>query len=181
MVVHIYRTVNDELADVTREVWDDEEDVAAAAAQLGFDRDSSAAEAGPLMSEVNEWYVEKQYPKESYLGQLELRFVPGRGYGLYATQHIPQGSVVAVALPLAWVAGPPGAPPPLESLVALLRGGGGGGGGGRDSSSSSSSVVWTAQQRRVLASLCSSPELDGSHQAGLEAQQQEMQQVCVRR
>jgi hypothetical protein len=65
-------------ADRVREVWDDEEDVAAAASRLGYDRDSSAADSGPLISEVNRMYVEQQqYPQEGWLGPLELRYIPG--------------------------------------------------------------------------------------------------------
>lgn len=91
VVTRIYKSVNSELADVTREVWDDEEDVQAAAAKLGFDRDNLAADSRPLISDVNEWYVEqKKGPTEGYLGQLELRYIPGKGYGLVATQDIAQ-------------------------------------------------------------------------------------------
>lgn len=162
VVARMYKAINDELADRTREVWDDEEDVQAAAAQLGYDKDSLAADSGPLMSTVNQWYVEQQFPKEGFLAQLELRFVPGQGYGLYATQAIPSGTVLAVCLPLAWVSGPPGQPPPLESLVALLR-----------------SSRFSAQQRRVLGSLCSSPDLDAAHEEAMIQQQQELQQVRV--
>lgn len=160
VTTRVYRTVNDELADRTREVWDDEEDIQAAAAKLGYDRDSLEADSGPLMSDVNEWYVEQKYPKEGYLAQLELRFVPGKGYGLFATKPIPQGSVLAVCLPLAWVSGPAGRPPPLEALVGLLRG-----------------SRFSAQQRRVLASLASSPELDEAHEAWQQQRQREVLQV----
>jgi hypothetical protein len=66
-----------ELADRVREVWDDEEDVAAAVSRLGYDRDSLAAESGPLLAEVNELYVEQRYPQEGFLAQLELRYMPG--------------------------------------------------------------------------------------------------------
>lgn len=91
----MYRTVNDELADVAREVWDDEEDVQAAAAKLGYDKDTLEADSGPLITEVNEWYVEQKYPKEGFLGQVELRYIPGKGYGLVATSNIAQVGVKA--------------------------------------------------------------------------------------
>lgn len=71
-----------------------------------------------------------------------------------------QGTLLAVCLPLAWVSGPAGQPPPLESLVGLLR-----------------SSSFTAQQRRVLASLCSSSDLDQSHEASVVTRQQQLQQV----
>lgn len=90
VVARIYKNANHELADVTREVWDDEEDVQAAAAKLGYDRDSLEADSGPLVSDINEWYVEQRYPDQGHLGQLELRFIPGKGYGLVATQNISQ-------------------------------------------------------------------------------------------
>ena len=156
----MYKTRNHDLADRTREVWDDEEDVQAAAAKLGYDKDSLEADSGPLLSDVNEWYVEQKLPKSGYLAQLELRFIPGKGYGLVATHDIPQGSVLAVCLPLAWVSGPAGQPPPLEALVALLR-----------------SSRFSAQQRRVLGSLCSSPELDQVHEEMMQQRQRELQQV----
>jgi hypothetical protein len=225
----MYKSANDQLADVTREVWDDVEDVEAAVAKLGYDRDSLQADSGPLITDVNEWYVEQKHPTEGFLGQLELRYIPGKGYGLVATADIAQvgwlgvwvclqqayisrrsaaaalgcvaasagqasclhaaslpllmfdpctnhlllhlhkyphtntqGKLVAVCLPLAWVSGPAGQPPPLESLVGLLR-----------------SSCFTAQQRRVLASLCSSPDLDQSHEAAVMARQQQLQQVGV--
>lgn len=103
VVTRIYKSINSELADVTREVWDDEEDVQAAAAKLGFDRDNLAADSGPLISDVNEWYVEqKKGPSEGYLGQLELRYIPGKGYGLVATQDIAQVIRMCVVV---WVGG----------------------------------------------------------------------------
>lgn len=67
--------------------------------------------------------------------------------------------MLAVCPPLAWVSGPAGQPPPLEALVGLLR-----------------SAPFTAQQRRVFASMCSSPDLDQSHEGAVMAQQQQQLQ-----
>lgn len=162
VVARVYSPMlDDDLADRTREVWDDEEDIMATAEKLGYNRTNSAADSGPLITDVNEWYTEQQKrPKESFLGQVELRYIPGKGYGLVATHDVHAGTVLAVCLPLAWVSGPPGQPPPLEALVRLLK-----------------SSSFTAQQRRVLASLCSSPDLDGGHEADVMQRQQELQQV----
>lgn len=68
--------------------------------------------------------------------------------------------MLAVCLPLAWVSGPAGQPPPLEALVGLLR-----------------NSTFSAKQRRVLASMCSSPDLDQTHNATVMARQQQLQQV----
>lgn len=152
--------IKEDLAERTREVWDDEEDIMATAEKLGYNRTSSRAESGPLISEINAYYAEQKYPKESYLGQVELRYMPGKGYGLVATHDIASGTVLAVCLPLAWVSGPPGQPPPLEALVRLLK-----------------SSRFTAQQRRVLGSMCSSPDLDVAHEGTVMQRHEELQQV----
>lgn len=91
------------LADVVREVWDDEDDVAAAAARLGYDQPGLPAETGPLIGDVNELYVEGgRAPPEAWLGALELRHLPGAvrgGRGAGGGASAPAGCAAPCSAP----------------------------------------------------------------------------------
>ncbi|KAF8072524.1 hypothetical protein HT031_000184 [Scenedesmus sp. PABB004] len=141
------RGASDGLADVTREVWDDEEDVGEAVRRLGLDRGVADGEPRMLLSEANRLYVQQAFP-QAHVDQLELHWAPGRGYGVVAARDIAKGTLLAACPPLAWVAGAPGRPPRLEALMQHLAG-----------------VELTPRQRDVLHSLCSLPVLDAEHEA----------------
>jgi hypothetical protein len=73
----MYRNINDELAERTREVWDDEEDIQAAVQRMGLDKQQQPGESGPLLSEINKLYVTKNFPKAYVAQQVELRYMEG--------------------------------------------------------------------------------------------------------
>jgi hypothetical protein len=77
VAVRMYRKANDDLAERTREVWDDEEDIQAAVQRMGLDKQQQAGDSGPLLSEVNKLYVTKDFPKAYIAQQLELRYMEG--------------------------------------------------------------------------------------------------------
>ncbi|KAF6263189.1 hypothetical protein COO60DRAFT_1635410 [Scenedesmus sp. NREL 46B-D3] len=85
----MYRKINDDLAERTREVWDDEEDIQAAVERMGLDKQQHVGDSGPLLSEVNKLYVTKDFSQAYIAQQLELRYMEG----------------------------PPGQPPRLEQLI----------------------------------------------------------------
>jgi hypothetical protein len=77
VAARMYRNINDELAERTREVWDDEEDIQAAVQRMGLDKKQQPGESGPLLSEINKLYVTKNFPKAYVAQQVELRYMEG--------------------------------------------------------------------------------------------------------
>lgn len=77
MAARMYRQINDDLAERTREVWDDEEDIQAAVQRMGLGKQQQAGESGPLLTEVNKLYVSKDFPQAHIAQQLELRYMEG--------------------------------------------------------------------------------------------------------
>lgn len=70
------RPRNYELADRTKEYWDDEEDIQAAVERLGINKVQQGQDSSPLLSQVNQMYLKKTFA-EGFLGSLELRYFEG--------------------------------------------------------------------------------------------------------
>lgn len=77
MAAGVYQGSRNDLAERTKEVWDDEEDVQEAVRRL-IPKQSSADEQGQglLYTAINELYIKQKFP-EGYLGPLELRYNEG--------------------------------------------------------------------------------------------------------
>lgn len=75
--LRVVKSRSPEIADRTKEYWDDEEDIEAAVERLGINKVQQGQESSPLHSKVNKMYLTKTFA-DGFLGPLELRLIEGK-------------------------------------------------------------------------------------------------------
>lgn len=74
--IRAVRSSNPELADRTKEYWDDEEDIHEAVERLGINKVQQGQDSTPLLSKVNQMYLKKTFA-DGFIGPLEIRHIQG--------------------------------------------------------------------------------------------------------